>query len=139
MKQLVRAIPDVFVGTRAQVGFEVGAEILPDNAVDTIGADQQIAIVLERIDVRDLSSKLDLNAEVFAAPLQNLEQAKAGNAGEAVAMNRDFLIAVDDVNIVPGFEVARDFSMRCFVGGAHVPERPAGKHYAPAEGIVGAV
>src|SRR5437016_7294719 len=54
-------------------------------------------------------------------------------------MNRDFLIPMNHIDIVPRFEIAGDFGMRYFVGCAQVSERLPGKHHAPAEGVVGSV
>src|SRR5437016_7747336 len=54
-------------------------------------------------------------------------------------MNRDFLIPMNYINIVPGFEVFSDVSMRCFVGGPQIVERLARKDHAPTKSVVRSV
>src|SRR5207247_10564437 len=73
MEQLSGAVPDVFVGTGAEIRLEVGTEGLPDNAVQSVRAHQQLAIAFERFHAVDFMPKLDLNAEVFTSLLQDLE------------------------------------------------------------------
>ena len=58
---------------------------------------------------------MDLNAKLFTSSLQNLQQAKSRDAGKAVAVNRNLLVAMNDIDVVPRFKVARDFCVRRFV------------------------
>src|SRR6266571_5991973 len=51
-------------------------------------------------------------------------------------MNRDLLIAMDYVDVVPGFKVSCDFGVRYFIGCAQVGESLAGKDDTPAKRIV---
>src|SRR5207248_4471326 len=89
--------------------------------------------------MRDLVMKSDFNAELFTSCLQNVEQTKAGDAGKTVAVNRNLPIAMNDVDVVPGFKVASDLSMRDSVGFAQVCQCAPGKHDAPAKRIVGPI
>src|SRR6185503_9368907 len=111
MKQLVRAVPDVLVRPDAQLRLEHSREFLPDSTVDSVGADKQIAVVLQRRQIADLVMKMDLNAKCFAAALQNFQQTKPRDSREAVAVDRDLLIAMDHIDIVPGLELAHDFAV----------------------------
>lgn len=116
MKQLARAVPDVFVWAYAEFGPKLIFKGLPDEAVNTVRGNQQIAIRLERLDFRNFVPKLDFDAELFAALLQDLEQAQAGYSGKAVAMDGNFLAAMNDIDVVPGFKVPRDFRVRRPIG-----------------------
>jgi len=53
--------------------------------------------------------------QFLGASLENFEQLQACNAGEAVAVYRDFGIAMNDVDVVPCFELFRDLSVRLFI------------------------
>src|SRR2546430_11474802 len=46
---------------------------------------------------------------------------------------------MDDVNIVPGFEVAGDFRVRYFISFTQIRESSTRKHHAPAERVCRAV
>src|SRR6266550_9638943 len=89
--------------------------------------------------MRNLVVKSDFNAELFTSCLQDVEQTQAGDAGKTVAVNRNLLIAMNDVDVVPGFKVASDLSMRDFVGFTQICQRASGKHNAPAKRIVGPI
>src|SRR6266550_8201824 len=82
---------------------------------------------------------MNADAELFTLCLQDVEQTKAGDAGKTVAVNRNLLIAMNDVDVVPGFKVASDLSMRDFVGFTQVCQCASGKHDAPAKRIVGPI
>src|SRR6266446_4702165 len=73
MEQLFGAVPDVFVGSGAEIRLEADAEGLPDNAIHSVRAYEQFAIAFARFNVGNFILKLDLNAEVFTSPLQDLE------------------------------------------------------------------
>src|SRR5215510_9403579 len=87
MKELVRAVPNVFVWTDAEAGFELFSEFLSNGAIHAIGANQQIAVSAKCFDVGDLSAKVDLNIQLFATLLQNLQQPKPSDARKTIAMN----------------------------------------------------
>src|SRR5204863_7438529 len=59
-----------------------------------------------------------------------------GDAGKAVAMNRNLFAAMNYVDIVPGFKVPRDFRVRRVVSRAQIAQSFAGKYHAPAERVV---
>src|SRR5260370_37976175 len=86
--------------------------------------------------LRNFCAKVDFDAECFTSPLQNLEQTKAGDTGEAVAMNRNLFAAMNYIDIVPGFKVPGDFRVRRFVGRAQIAQRPSGKNHAPTERVI---
>src|SRR6267142_598565 len=84
-------------------------------------------------------TEFDRDAEIFTTPLQDLEQTQARNSREAVAMNGNLLIAMDYIDIVPGFKVARNGSVRRLIGLKQIAQRLSGKYHAPTERIVRAV
>src|SRR2546421_11913838 len=111
VEQLIRAVPNVFVRARAEVGMKVVGVFLPDRAVHAISANQQITLPSQSLDVADFTSKLNTNPEFFAACLENLEQPDSRESGKAVAVNRALIVAMHHIDIVPGFELACDFGM----------------------------
>src|SRR5437016_2731737 len=87
VEQLIRAVPNVFVWARAEVGVEVVGISLPDCTVHPISANQQITLPLQSIDIADFISKMNANPQLFAACLENLEQPDSRDPGKAVAVN----------------------------------------------------
>src|SRR3546814_17954174 len=83
--------------------------------------------------------EMEIDAE-FARPLlQDIEQALAADADEAVARRAD-AIAVDvDVDIVPMGELALDDLAAAGIVGHQVLDRLVGEDDAPAERLVGQV
>src|SRR5216684_6939947 len=120
MEQLVRPVPDVFVWANVEFGLEVFFESFSDEAVHPVSANHEIAVAAQRIDSRNFRPELYEYAEFVTSSLQNLQQTQPRNSGEAVAMNRDLLAAMNDIDIVPGFEIARDLCVRRFVGSAQI-------------------
>src|SRR5947209_10832384 len=106
MKELSGAIPNVLVWSYIEIGLELSGEPGPDNAVYAIAADKQVAVSLELFHIADLIMKMDLNSQRLAAASQDLEQPNARNTGKAVAVNRNLLVLVDYVNIVPCLKFA---------------------------------
>ena len=89
--------------------------------------------------VGDIGLEDQLDAELLAARLQDVEQPLAADAGEAVAAGRDFPSLEEDVDVVPVIERLQDRPRGRLVGGDEIAERLVGKHHAPAERDVGAV
>jgi hypothetical protein len=52
--------------------------------------------------------------------LQDLEKLKPGDAGKAVAVDRNLFLTVNDINVVPGSKRACDLGMRFGVSGTQV-------------------
>ena len=111
VEQLIRAVPNVFVWARAEIGMKVVGISLPDCAVYAISANQQITLPFQSVDVADFISKMNSNPELFAACLENLEQPDSRDPGKAVAVNRNLIVAMHHVDIVPGFELTCDLGM----------------------------
>src|SRR5690606_24825686 len=92
-----------------------------------------------RVHARILGLVPDVDAQLGAAALQDLQQRQASDAGEAVPGRLQQVALVLDVDVVPVREVGRDVAMRRLVGGEQVAERLVGQHDAEAERVVGAV
>lgn len=58
------------------------------------------------------------------------------DAGKAIAVNRNLRIAVQDINVIPRFEVTSYIGMRRRVGGTQVRKRLAREYDAPAKCVV---
>src|ERR1700682_4936763 len=108
---MVRSVPDVLVRSHAEVGPQCVRKSLPDEAVHSVRGNDQIAIDFQSFKILDLSSKPDFDAKLFTAVLKNFQQAQTRDPGKAIAVNRDLLAAMNDVNIVPGRKVPRDFGV----------------------------
>ena len=87
----------------------------------------------------DVRLEHELDAERCAARLQDIEQALAADAAEAVAARADLAAADVDLDVVPVVERAEDGVGGRRVGFAQVAERLVGEHDAPAERVVRAV
>ena len=104
----------------------------PSDAITTsapnarAAATSSVDVVLER----------ELDAERLAARLQDVEQALAADAAEAVAAARDRASLEMDVDVVPVVERVGDVARGFRVGGGEVAERLVGEHDAPAERVV---
>src|SRR5690349_5626609 len=107
-----------------------------DRAVYSIRRHQQITLAPQRIHIVNFAAKIDLDAQLFSAALKNLQQLEPRDAGEAVAVNRDLRITMNDVDVVPRLELFRNLRVRRLISSAQVGERLAGKHHAPTERIV---
>src|SRR2546423_15573723 len=98
---MVRAVPNVFVGTRAEVGMKMVGVFLPHCAVHAISANQEFTLQLQSVEVADFIPKMNANPQLFAACLENLEQPDSRDPGKAVAVNRNLIVAMHHIDIVP--------------------------------------
>ena len=105
---------------RAQIelGFELIGVSQPDCAVDAVSANKQIAILSQRLEVLDLGSVTNLNVQLFGASLKYFQQSQPGDAGKTVAVNRDLLVAMNNIDVVPRFKLPRNLRMRLLVRNA---------------------
>src|SRR5712671_6042453 len=136
---MVRAIPDVLVRSHAEVGTESLWESLSHEAVHAIRGNYQIAFEFQRLKILNLSAEPDFDAKLFTAPLEDLQQTQTSDSGKAIAMNYDLFAAMNDVDIVPGRKVPRNFGVRDFIGGAQIRQSLSGEHDAPTKSIVRAI
>lgn len=113
-------------------------QLLPDEAINAVRADYQIARGA-LFYACDVGLKAQVNAQLGAARLQYVEQAYAGDAGEVVAANRYLPVAVEDIHVIPRLEALRDTRMRHFVRRAQVAQGLPRKDHAPPERAIGRI
>ena len=138
VETLVRTEPDESAATQVDVGRERVGVAAANAAVGAIGGDHEVGPEFPR-ELRfvvDVAVEHELDAEGFAAVLQDVEEALATDAAEAVAPGGDRASLEVDVDVVPVVERAGDGIGRLGVSGMQVVERRVGKHDAPPEGVV---
>src|SRR5262245_17656857 len=91
-----------------EVRFELIGVAQADRAVHSVPTDKKITSSAQRFEILDLGAEVDLDAELFRSPLQDFQQPQACDTGKAVAVNRDLLVAMNDIDVVPRFELFRD-------------------------------
>src|SRR5262249_5206829 len=101
------AVPDVMVFVGQEGRLEPRRETLADRAPDAVRPHQEIGgrEILHPLD-RGLEAQID--PEIQAAFLKNMEEVDSREARETVAADRHLLPAVDDVDVVPPFEEGVD-------------------------------
>ncbi len=134
----VGAEPHVPGAVHVEGGPELPGEQPPGGGVDTVGGHHQVT-ARERVQAGHVGVEGELDAEVAAAALQDLQQPLAGDRGEHVAAGADGAAAVDDVDGAPAGEGVADLHEAGMVGVAQRPEGLLGEHHPPAEGRVGCV
>src|SRR5919106_2568853 len=106
--------------------------------VDPVGGDHQVA-VREAVQVGQLPLEGELDPDLPAAPLQDLQQPPAGDGREHVPARADGAAAVDHVDGAPAGEAVADLHKARVVGVAQGAQRLLREHHPPAEGGVGGV
>src|SRR5205085_5227197 len=71
--------------------------------------------------------------------LKNLQELDARYAGKAIAANRNLMLAMYDINIVPSLKAIGCLIVSFFVRFLQIRESLIGKDHAPAERIIGRV
>jgi len=131
---LVRAEPDETAFAHVDVGL-IGRRVLVANtAVEAVGGDHKIRV--EPGVVGDIGLEHQLDAERFAACLQDVEQALAPDAAKTMAARPDQAPFEVHGDVVPVIERVEDLLRGFGVGGLQVAERLVGEHHAPAERVV---
>ena len=136
LEQAVRAEPHEAAVAHVDVRTEMRGVLLPDAAVQAVAGNDQVGIDL-RIVAFGLEAQLD--AELGAAFLQDVEQPAAADAAKAVTAGADAPALDAHLDVVPMVERAEDAVCGFLVGQAQRTERLIGKHHTPAEGIVRAI
>src|SRR6185503_13069529 len=132
---LLRAQPDVTAFAHVDAGLKGRRVLLADAAVDAVGSDQQIRIGELRF-IANLMLKCLLDAEARRPLLQDVEQALALDAGEAVTAGADRGAVNVNVDVVPVIEAVDDGGVRRRVRGGEPCHGLIREHHAPAERVV---
>ena len=138
VEELGGAEPHEAAATHVDVGAIGVGELGADAAVETVASDHEVGVG-EIGDGLHVGAEHQLDADFLAALLQDVEQALAADAAEAVATRRDLGAANVDLDVVPVIEGAEDLRGALRVGRLQVAERLVGEDDAPAEGVVGEI
>ena len=138
LERLVGAEPDVLVPAQLDARLEGGGVLAPEPAVDAVRGDDQVGVGVG-VEILDLALELQLDAERARPLLEDVEQALARDAGEAVAAGADDVPLEVDVDVVPVLEAVLDRRGALRVVLPEIVERLVGEDHAPAERVVGAV
>ncbi len=111
IEQLVGAEPGEAVGARLDGRQEVIGVACADGAVDAIRRDDQVGVG-EFGDILDLALEDQFNAQTGRALLQDVEQALAFDAAEAMAAGSDDPALEMDIDVVPMDEIVADVAVR---------------------------
>jgi hypothetical protein len=117
---------------------EVIGEALAHHALDAVRGDHEIGS-LERREVAHLALELDLDPELPAARVEDLEQPLARQPAEPVTRRTDAGVPEVRLDVRPGREALLDLREALGVGLGEVRERLVREHDSPAEGVVGSV
>ena len=141
VKRLPGAQPDEAALAGVDVGLEGAFVAGADAAVQAVAGDDQIGVVLlgERLVIGDIGLEHELHTEFVAALLQDVEQALAADADEAVAARAHAAALVEDLDVVPVVEGVLHGLRRLGVGPPQVDQGLVGEHHPPAEGVVGPI
>src|SRR5690606_36484248 len=99
------AQPHVAAGADVGVGAERVGVLRAHRGVHAVRGDHQVVRGGELVDVGRLGPEQQLDPEVGAALLQQLQQPAAAHRGEAVTAGGDDLAAVVHVDVVPAGEL----------------------------------
>src|SRR5438270_4667872 len=135
VERKVAAEPDVLGRVQGERGLQGLGQRAAHQAIDAVSANDEIG-VLELGKLVNFALELKSHAELPAAPLQNVEQHFARDAGENMAARTDASISVIDVDRVPAGKAVLDLGVRFVIGISERPERFFGEDDAPAEGGV---
>ncbi len=141
VEHFLGAQPDEAAAALVDVRVEGVGVTGADVAVDAVGGDDEVGVVFARDGLVVLHEALEyqLDAYVFAAGLQDVEQFLAADADEAVAAAAHAAALEVDVDVVPVVEGVADGLGGNRVGVTEVLHGGVGEHHAPAEGVIRSV
>ncbi|MDQ0940092.1 hypothetical protein QFZ67_001797 [Streptomyces sp. V1I1] len=131
--------PDVAAAVGGDVRRECVGVRLAGEAVHPVRRDDQVVRGGEFGGGRGWGAEAEAHAEGFAAPVQYLQQATSPEGGEAVPAGGEGAVAVDDVDVVPPYELVLERAVDDGVGVLDPAESLVGEDDAEAEGVVGGV
>src|SRR5438876_3638074 len=135
MKEMWRAIPDIAVRARIELWFELVLIVRAHFAIDPIGPNHKI-VRAEWRKVQDRRAKMQVHSELAAAFLEKVKNLNSCDARKLIAANRDFLIAMDDIDVVPRLEPLRNCFVRWLIFHFEIAQCFIRKDDTPAERIV---
>ena len=141
VKGFARAQPHKAAQPRVDVGL-VGLGVARAHpAVEAVAGNHQVGLVLQgqRLVVVHVLLKQQFHVQLFAARLQDVEQAFSPNATKAVSGGAHAAALEKHLDVVPMVEGVGNQLPGGRVGLLQVFQRFVAEHHAPAKGVVGAV
>jgi hypothetical protein len=139
LEDLVGAQPHVTAPARFDGRLERTGIAGTHGRVDPVGGDHQVVLAAQPGHVRRLRPEPQLDPEVAAALLEDLQQPAPADRGEPVPAAGHDLPAVVHVDVVPAGELALEPGADHRVGVLDAAEGLVGEDHAEAEGVVGGV
>src|SRR5207237_5009949 len=136
VERQVASEPHVFRWMHGDLGLEELTVRPSHQAIDAVRTNDQIG-TFELSDIADLSLELQPHPESAAAPLQDVEQHLARDAGKDMSPGTDLRVLVIDIDRVPAREALADLGVGLVIGIPQRPERFLGKDHPPPNGRVG--
>src|SRR5580704_15392212 len=115
------------------------APCLADGAVDAVGGNDEIGVLVGGKARVDLGFESHLDPERTGALLQQTQQRRTGAAAEAVAADAMNGVLETDLDIVPIREIGGDSVVTLAVVGREGIEGFIGENHAEPEGVVAAI
>jgi hypothetical protein len=134
VEELTRPEPDVAVLANVDRRLEEVHVRPAQQAMGAVGAEEEIAIH-EIGRIRDGRPEADGDAEVEAAPVEDLEERQSRDARKAVSVNRVLFSAMHHVHVVPGLTFLCDPPVGLLVVLSEERQRAVGEDDAPAERV----
>ena len=131
----MRAEPNVFVLSQLDAGLKRFAERPPHQAVGSVGANKQIAR-LELIQVSYVRVEPNIDAEIGASLLQDIQKRKSRDTGKIISANGDLLGFVDDIDVVPPLTSTGDLCEGWLVVVFEIGKSLIRKYDTPTESII---
>ena len=135
LESLPGAEPDVLAGAHVDVRLEHVRQGAANLRVGAVGRDDQIVVAVA-VGALELGLELQGDAQRTRPVLQDVEQALAADAAEAVARRAGDGAAVEDGDVVPVDERAPDRVGALGIAGVEIDEGLVRQHHAPPEGVV---
>ena len=139
LEDLVGAEPHVPATPHVQRGLELVGVLGAHQRVDAVRRDHQVVVAGELLDIGGRRAEVDVDPEVRAPTLEDLEQSLAAQRREAVPAAGDDLALVVHVDVVPARELALHLVVDDRVGVSDATEGLVGEDDAEAERVVGGV
>jgi len=79
---------------------------------------------------------MKIDTKLAAPLLKDVQNLDPRNAGEFISADRYLLIVMNDIDVIPRLEPARDLGIARFVFGLEIAECLIREYYTPAEGVV---
>ena len=135
---LVRAQPDVAIGTGDDIGLESVLVLAADAGVHAVAGNDEVGIRILLVALH-IGLEHQVDTQLLAARLQDVEQVLAANPHKAMAAGANPASLEQQFDIVPMVEGLLDLRRRHRVPDAHIVHGGIGEHHAPAEGVIGQV